>query len=96
MGIGLSVPALMRSVATTHGDSNPVAGMSMNAWQTLVLNRVLDGMAGKLPNARWAVIGKCSLGMARRDVSDLLVSGVLGRLEGGRTSTVYFSIKMRL
>ena len=67
--------------------------MPMNAWQTLVLNRVLDGMAGKLPNAKWAAIGKCSLGTALRDVSDLLASGVLGRLEGGGRSTGYFSIR---
>ena len=33
------------------------AGTSMNPRQTLVLNRVLDGMEGKLTNAKWAAIG---------------------------------------
>ena len=33
------------------------AGTPMNARQTLVLNRVLDGMEGKLTNAKWTAIG---------------------------------------
>lgn len=36
------------------------AGTPMKARQTLVLNRVLDGMEGKLTNAKWAAIAKCS------------------------------------
>lgn len=59
------------------------AGTPMNARQTLVLNRVLDGMEGKLTNARWAAIGKCSADTALRDINDLLARGVLRRLEGG-------------
>ena len=44
----------------------------------LVLNYVPDGMAGKLPNAKWAAIGKCSADTARRDINDLLAHLVLG------------------
>ena len=55
----------------------------MNARQTLVLNRALDGMEGKLTNAKWAAIGPCSADTALRDITDLLARGVLGRLEGG-------------
>lgn len=55
----------------------------MNERQTLVLNRVLDGMKGKLTNAKWAAIGKCSADTALRDINDLLARGVLRRLEGG-------------
>jgi len=55
----------------------------MNAWQTLVLNCVPDGMEGKLTNARRAAIGKCSADTALRDINDLLVRGVLGRRLGG-------------
>ena len=65
------------------------AGTPMNARQTLVLNRVLDGMEGKLTNAKWAAIGKCSADTALRDINDLLERGVLGRLEGGGRSTGY-------
>ena len=65
------------------------AGMPMNARQTLVLNRVLDGMEGKLTNAKWAAMGKCSADTALRDINDLLERGVLRRLEGGGRSTGY-------
>ena len=69
------------------------AGTPMNARQTLVLNivlsRVLDGFEGKLTNARWAALGKCSADTALRDIVDLLARGVLRRLEGGGRSTGY-------
>lgn len=65
------------------------AGTPMNARQTLVLNRVLDGMEGKLTNAKWAAMGKCSADTALRDINDLLERGVLRRREGGGRSTGY-------
>ena len=65
------------------------AGTPMNARQTQVLNKVLDGMEGKLTNAKWAAIGKCSADTALRDINDLLALGVLRRLEGGGRSTGY-------
>jgi Fic family protein len=61
----------------------------MNARQTLVLNRVLDGMDGKLNNAKWSTIGQCSADTALRDINDLLARGVLRRLEGGGRNTAY-------
>ena len=48
-----------------------------------MLNRVLDGLEGKLTNAKWASINKCSTDTARRDINDLPARGVLRRLEGG-------------
>ena len=65
------------------------AGTPMNPRQTLVLNRVLDGMEGKLTNAKWAAMGQCSADTALRDITDLLALGVLVRLEGGGRSTGY-------
>ena len=65
------------------------AGTPMNARQTLVLNRVLDGFEGKLTNAKWAALGKCSADTALRDINDLLARGVLRRLEGGGRSSGY-------
>lgn len=65
------------------------AGTPMNARQTLVLNRVLDGMEGKLTNAKWAAIAKCSSDTALRDINDLVVRGVLARVEGGGRNTAY-------
>lgn len=65
------------------------AGTPMNVRQTLVLNKVLDGMEGKLTNAKWAAIAKCSADTALRDINDLLAQGVLRKLEGGGRSTGY-------
>ena len=65
------------------------AGTPMNQRQTQVLNRVLDSMEGKLTNAKWAGIGKCSADTALRDINDLLARGVLRRLGGGGRSTGY-------
>jgi Fic family protein len=69
------------------------AGTPMNARQTLVLNHVLDrapaDAAGKLTNAKWAAIAKCSADTALRDINDLLTHGVLRKLEGGGRSTTY-------
>jgi Fic family protein len=61
----------------------------MNARQTPVLNHVLDGMQGKLTNAKWATLGKCSADTALRDINALLAQGVLRRLEGGGRSAGY-------
>jgi Fic family protein len=65
------------------------AGTPMNARQTQVLNRVLDGFEGKLTNAKWAALGKCSADTALRDINDLLARGMLRKLEGGGRSTGY-------
>jgi Fic family protein len=50
---------------------------------------VLDGFEGKLTNAKWAALGKCSADTALRDINDLLARGVLRQLEGGGRSTGY-------
>ena len=71
------------------------ADTPMNARQTLVLNRVLDGMDGKLTNAKWAAIGKCSADTALRDINDLLARGVLRRLEGGGRNTAYGLVRSK-
>ena len=65
------------------------AGTPMSERQTTVLNRVLDGFEGKLSNAKWAALGKCSADTALRDINDLLARGVLRKLEGGGRSTGY-------
>lgn len=65
------------------------ADVPMNARQTLVLNRVLDGMEGKLSNAKWAAVAKCSSDTALRDINDLLGKCVLVRVEGGGRNVAY-------
>ena len=46
-----------------------------------MLNLVLDGLEGKLTNAKRVSIGKCSADTVLRDMNDLLARGVLRRLE---------------
>ena len=65
------------------------AGTPMNARQTLVLNKVLDGMEGKLTNAKWAAIANCSADTALRDINGLLALGALEKLGGGGRNTAY-------
>ncbi len=93
--LGCLLRAVQGADATLAGVLNKAqfwqrwAATPMNARQTLVLNRVLDGFEGKLTNARWAAIGKCSADTALRDINDLLERGVLRKLEGGGRSTGY-------
>lgn len=65
------------------------ASLPMNERQVKVLNRLLDGFDGKLTNAKWAAITKCSSDTALRDINDLLARGMLRKLDAGGRSTSY-------
>ena len=65
------------------------ATMPLNARQVKMLNKLLDGFAGKLTSGKWAVIGKCSADTALRDINDLLTRGVLRKAAAGGRSTCY-------
>ncbi|MDE0660376.1 MAG: Fic family protein [Gammaproteobacteria bacterium] len=65
------------------------AGEPFNPRQIKVLNRVLDGLDGKLNSSRWARMAKCSQDTATRDINDLLSRGVLHKGPGGGRSTSY-------
>lgn len=68
------------------------ASTPMNERQTRVLNRVLDGMDGRLTNARWAALAQCSPDTALRDINALLALGELGELgewEGAGRNTAH-------
>jgi Fic family protein len=54
-----------------------------------MLNRLLDSFEGKLNNAKWASIEKCSPDTALRDINDLVDQGILFRDPGGGRSTTY-------
>ena len=57
--------------------------------QKAVLNRFLDGFEGKLTARKWAVIGKCSIPTAQRDINDLVERRILRRNHGGGKNTSY-------
>lgn len=61
----------------------------MNERQIKLLNKVLDGFEGKLTTRKWSAIAKCSTDTALRDITDLVVRGVLSKTEGGGRSTAY-------
>jgi Fic family protein len=61
----------------------------MNARQTKLINRMLDGFEGKLTSSKWAAIAKCSADTALRDINELLAVGVLRKSDSGGRSTSY-------
>ena len=65
------------------------AGEPFNPRQIKVLNRVHDGLDGKLNSSRWARLAKCSQDTAGRDINDLIARGVLRKDPGGGRSTSY-------
>ena len=63
--------------------------MPLNARQVKLLNKLLDGLEGKLTSSKWAAIAKCSPDTALRDINDLLARGVLRKADAGGRSTCY-------
>jgi Fic family protein len=66
-----------------------VAEVSVNDRQRAMLNRLLDGIEGKLTNAKWAKLAKCSADTALRDLQFLVEQAVLVRGDAGGRSTSY-------
>lgn len=65
------------------------ATMPLNERQVKLLNLLLDDFEGKLTSSKWAAIAKCSPDTALRDINDLLVRGVLRKMDAGGRSTNY-------
>lgn len=62
---------------------------AFNERQRDMVNRLLDGLAGKLTSSKWATVEKCSTDTALRDINELVDKGVLHKDEGGGRSTSY-------
>ena len=62
---------------------------AINERQRAILNRLLDGLTGKLTTSKWAALAKSSHDTALRDIRDLVERGVLRKDEGGGRSTSY-------
>lgn len=65
------------------------AGASFNDRQRLILNRIMDGIEGKLTTSKWAKLAKCSQDTALRDIIDLVGRGILAKDPAGGRSTSY-------
>lgn len=61
----------------------------INERQKLMLNKILDGLEGKLTSSKWAKITKSSSDTALRDIQDLIGKDILQKDEAGGRSTSY-------
>jgi len=60
----------------------------VNERQRLMLNKLLDGLAGKLQTSKWSTIAKTSTDTALRDIKDLVEKGILQQTnQGGRNAS---------
>jgi Fic family protein len=62
---------------------------AFNERQVKMLNKLMDGIEGKLNSSKWAKMTKCSTDTALRDITQLLNVGALLKEEGGGRSTSY-------
>ena len=65
------------------------SGASFNDRQRSILNKLLDGIEGKLTTSKWAKLAKCSQDTAWRDILDLVDRGILTKDQAGGRSTSY-------
>src|SRR5215469_13850752 len=63
--------------------------------QRKMLNRLLEGFAGKLTTEKWAKLTKSSHDTALRDIQDLIRKGILKQEESGGRSTAYTLVRER-
>ena len=66
-----------------------IKNVQLNDRQRRVLNRLLDGLEGKLTSSKYAKLAKCSQDTAHRDILALVGHGVLVQNPGGGRSTSY-------
>ena len=66
---------------------------ALNDRQNAMINRLIDGLEGKLTTAKWAKISKCSHDTALRDIESLIEQGILVRsAEGGRSTSYVLNL----
>lgn len=57
--------------------------------QRFMINKLLDGLEGKLTTSKWAKMTKCSQDTALRDIQDLINKSILSKEPSGGRSTNY-------
>jgi Fic family protein len=62
---------------------------SFNVRQQKILNKLIDGIEGKITSSKWARMANCSQDTAARDIHDLIGRGVLVKEAAGGRSTSY-------
>jgi Fic family protein len=71
------------------------AEMEFSERQREIVNRLLNGLEGKLTTSKWAKLAKCSQDTALRDIEDLIEKKVLVKDEAGGRSTSYSLAKAK-
>ncbi|MDA3954970.1 MAG: Fic family protein [Bacteroidales bacterium] len=72
-----------------HDFWNKNASKLQNNRQKKMLNKLLEGLEGKLTSSKWAKMTKCSPDSALRDIQYLIEKRILTKAEGGGRSTNY-------
>jgi len=62
---------------------------SFNERQRKLINKLLDGIDGKMTSSKWSKMAKCSKDSAVRDINELIILGVLTKEAAGGRSTNY-------
>ena len=62
---------------------------ALNTRQVTMLNTLLTDFYGKLTTKKWAIVTKCSIDTALRDIKDLIEKGMLKKSEASGRSTSY-------
>lgn len=90
----------LQRALTATGDILEVVMAKANFWeqhketifnnrQVMMLNKLLDGIDGKLTSSKWAKMAKCSSDTAIRDINDLVEKEILVKEAAGGRSTSY-------
>ncbi len=80
---------VLQAVIFKHDFLNRNALLLENDRQKKVINKLLDGIEGKLTSSKWAKMNKCSQDTALRDIQDLIEKGILKKSKSGGRSTSY-------
>jgi Fic family protein len=80
---------VLQTVIFKHDFLNRNALLLENDRQKKIINKLLDGIEGKLTTSKWAKMNKCSQDTALRDIQDLIEKGILKKSKSGGRSTSY-------
>jgi len=72
------------------------SGTNLNDRQRFIIDRLLNGIEGKMTSSKWAKMAKCSQDTATRDIQDLINKGILEKEEAGGRSTSYIIKEVQL
>ena len=85
----LSTESILSKVLFKAEFWNKHSKIILNERQRLLLNKLIDGLDGKLTSSKWAKIAKCSSDTALRDIQDLIDKDILRKEDAGGRSTNY-------